>query len=85
MTCIIFNNVSPKIKGYISRFLLEISPKVFVGTISKTVRENLWEYILLSQEESIMIYSSNNNINGYEVLSNNNIDTKAINFNNLFI
>lgn len=45
MTIIILHNAPPSIKGKISLFLVEIDSGTFAGTISKKIREKLWEII----------------------------------------
>jgi CRISPR-associated protein Cas2 len=50
------------LRGDLSRWLLEVSPGVFVGTVSARVRESLWARVLgmVHNGRAIMVYSSNN-------------------------
>ena len=50
------------LRGYITRWLLEISPGVFTGQISTRVRELLWEKTieLVKDGRAIMVYSARN-------------------------
>lgn len=62
MTILILENVPPSLRGEISKWLLEVQTNVFVGKISRTVRNLLWK---MSQEKSregngTLIYSTNN-------------------------
>lgn len=43
MTVLILESVSPGLRGEITRWLLELKPGVFVGTLSAMVRDLLWE------------------------------------------
>jgi CRISPR-associated protein Cas2 len=45
MLVIVLENAPPRLKGYLSRLLLELRAGVFVGTYSARVRERLWETI----------------------------------------
>ena len=45
MTMIIMENVSEGLRGECTRFLLEVKAGVFIGTLSATVRELLWEKV----------------------------------------
>lgn len=50
------------LRGDLTRWLLEISPGVFVGHVSARVREELWERItgLVKNGRAIMVYSARN-------------------------
>jgi len=50
------------LRGYITRWLLEISPGVFTGHVSTRVRELLWLSTLemVKDGRAIMIYSAHN-------------------------
>ena len=62
MTIIITKNMSYKLKGEISKFLFEPRKGLFVGEISKRVRDLLWDKIIKeineNKESAILIYSS---------------------------
>lgn len=45
MLVIVLENAPPRLKGYLSRLLLEVRAGVFVGDYSTRVRERLWETI----------------------------------------
>ncbi len=67
MIVIVLENATEKIRGMISRWIIEVKPGVFVGTINTMVREKLWNMI---EEEgfkgALMIYSCNNE-QGYHI------------------
>lgn len=60
----------PGLRGYITRWLLEASPGVFVGRLSARVRENLWDLVVAERKQgkALLIYSTNNE-QGYAVRS----------------
>ena len=62
MTIIVMESVSEKIRGECTRYLLEIKPGVFLGSITKIVRELLWQQICDSCTDggAIMAYSASN-------------------------
>lgn len=40
---IVMQKVSPSLRGELTRWMLEVATGVFVGTVSATVRDLLWE------------------------------------------
>lgn len=50
------------LRGDLTRWLLEISPGVFVGEVSARVRDRLWERTLslIKSGRATMVYSANN-------------------------
>ncbi|SRR5690554_823970 len=46
MMVLILERVSPSVRGDLSRWLVEISTGVFVGRVSKIVREAIWSRCL---------------------------------------
>ena len=62
MTVIILTACPAGLRGYLTRWLLEISSGVFVGKVSSRVRDDLWSATLdLAKDgRSIMVYSANN-------------------------
>lgn len=62
MTVLILTAVPPGLRGHLTRWLLEISPGVFVGHISTRVRDLLWQRTLdhAGQGKAIMAYTTRN-------------------------
>ncbi|MFC5434711.1 type I-E CRISPR-associated endoribonuclease Cas2e [Microbacterium suwonense] len=54
--------VPPGLRGYLTRWLLEISAGVFVGKVSKRVRELLWErtVTMVRTGRAIMVFTVRN-------------------------
>ncbi|MGC4962921.1 type I-E CRISPR-associated endoribonuclease Cas2e [Gordonia sp. DT101] len=50
------------LRGHLTRWLLEISPGVFVGVLSRRVRELLWVRVreLVKDGRAIMVYPARN-------------------------
>lgn len=42
MTVIVTRRVTPSIRGFLTRWLLEVRAGVFVGSVSRRVRDGLW-------------------------------------------
>ncbi|WP_166354233.1 type I-E CRISPR-associated endoribonuclease Cas2e [Phytoactinopolyspora limicola] len=59
MTVVILTAVPPGLRGHLTRWLLEISPGVFVGYISARVREHMWERVVefVSGGRALMVHS----------------------------
>lgn len=62
MTVIILSAVPPGLRGHLTRWLLEISPGVFVGYISSRVRELLWYRVIehIDQGRALMVHGTRN-------------------------
>lgn len=62
MVVLVLTACPPGLRGYITRWLLEISPGVFTGHVSARVRDLLWEKTvsLAKDGRSIMVYSARN-------------------------
>lgn len=62
MTILILTAVAPGLRGHLTRWLLEISPGVFVGHISVRVRDLLWERTVeyIEQGRAIMLFATRN-------------------------
>lgn len=62
MIVIVVENVSPSLRGEISRWLFEVKAGVFTGKVSALVRDELWQYISekVGTGAALMVYSMNN-------------------------
>ena len=45
MTVLIMESAPEKLRGELTRWMLEVKPGVFVGTVSGLVREKLWKKV----------------------------------------
>ena len=67
MLVIVTENVPPRLRGYLAKWLLEIRAGVYVGDYSVKVRCMLWETIKKEVEDGNAIVSwSTNNEAGYD-------------------
>lgn len=57
----VIDNSSEKLRGELTRWLIEVKPGVLVGNISAMVREKLWEKVNYDQNRkgAVMLYSMN--------------------------
>lgn len=62
MLVLVLTAVPPGLRGFLTRWLLEISAGVFVGKVSKRVRELLWErtQTMVRTGRAIMVFSARN-------------------------
>jgi CRISPR-associated protein Cas2 len=62
MTVIVVTACPAGLRGDLTRWLLEISPGVFVGTVNKRVRTLMWARVLemVRTGRALMVYRANN-------------------------
>lgn len=62
MVVYVTENSSDRLRGELTRWVIEIKPGVYVGKLSALVRDKLWEKICGDDSLSggLMIYTSNN-------------------------
>ncbi|WP_119696081.1 type I-E CRISPR-associated endoribonuclease Cas2e [Microbacterium halotolerans] len=62
MVVLVLSACPPGLRGYLTRWLLEISAGVFVGKVSKRVRTLMWERTIemVSTGRAIMVFSARN-------------------------
>lgn len=46
MTVFVLERVTPGTRGMLTRWMLEVHPGVFIGTLSARVRDKLWEQLV---------------------------------------
>lgn len=67
MLVIVTENVPPRLRGYLARFLLEIRAGVYIGDYSVKVREVLWKTVKEEvYEGNAIIAWSTNTESGYD-------------------
>lgn len=61
MLVIVVENVPPRLRGRLGVYLIEARTGVYVGDVSKRVREMLWEQVEFYVQEGngVMIWSTN--------------------------
>jgi len=62
MVVLVLTACPPGLRGYVTRWMLEISAGVFVGKLSKRVRELMWERTIetVRSGRAIMVFSARN-------------------------
>jgi len=64
MTVILVKKIPPAVKGVLSRWMIEVQPGIFVGTLSARTRSMLWEYLCQEVDTQTgfchLIHKSNN-------------------------
>lgn len=62
MVVIVLSACPPGLRGFLTRWFLEISAGVFVGKVSKRVRELMWERTvsMVRTGRAIMVFSARN-------------------------
>jgi CRISPR-associated protein Cas2 len=60
MTVVILTAVPPGLRGHLTRWLLEISPGVFVGHVSARVRTLMWQRIVeyVDDGRALMVHTT---------------------------
>lgn len=62
MTLISLTAVPDHLRGALTRWLLEVTPELYIGTVSARVREELWSSITATVEDgtAVLAYPSDN-------------------------
>ena len=62
MTVLILIAVAPGLRGHITRWLVELAPGVFAGTISTRVRDLLWATVIdrTGDGQAVLVYRTRN-------------------------
>ena len=72
MIVIVTIGVPAGLRGDVTRWLAELAPGVYVGKVSRRVREELWERICGQVEQGgALLVAPAKNEQGYEVLTHN--------------
>ena len=62
MIVLVLSAVPEGLRGHVTRWLMEVSPGVFVGTLSARVRERLWDIVTENMKtgRAVMVYRARN-------------------------
>lgn len=73
MIVVVLTSCPEKLRGYLTRWLMEVSAGVYVGNASRRVREALWERTceLAGQGRAFMAFTTREREQGFEVLTHN--------------
>lgn len=69
MITVVLSASPAKLRGHLTRWLMEVSPGVYVGKANSRIREELWSLVKehLTTGKAILTYSSNTNEQGVVV------------------
>lgn len=70
MLVIVAENVPPRLRGRLAVWLLEVRAGVYVGKVSRRVREMIWEQVEKGMEEgnAVMAWTTNTE-SGYDFMT----------------
>lgn len=70
MLAIVVENVPPRLRGRLAVWLLEIRAGVYVGKVSRRIREMIWEQIEcgIKDGNAVMVWSTNTE-SGFDFLT----------------
>ncbi|SDU78611.1 CRISPR-associated protein, Cas2 family [Arcanobacterium phocae] len=79
--------VPEHLHGYVTRFLTEVESGVYVGNISRNVRERLWERVSTTLDEgtSTMIYNDPRQEQGFSMLTAGKNSRKVLDLDGLTV
>ncbi len=67
MLVIVTENIPPRLRGYLAKWLLEVRAGVYIGNFSVKVRDMLWEEIINHIENgNVALCWSTNNEAGFD-------------------
>lgn len=71
MIVLVLTRVPPGLRGDLTRWLMEVSPGVFTGRVSRRVREKLWSRVKKGMKEgyAVLVAVSHEREQGFEVLA----------------
>lgn len=86
MTVIVLEGVPPRLRGALTRWLLEIRPHVYVGTVSSRVRDRLWARAVKACEDGsvVMIWHSRSE-QGFDIRTHGNPSYQPRDFEGLLL
>lgn len=73
MLAIVVENVPPRLRGRLAVWLLEIRAGVYVGDLSKRVREMIWSQVMegCGDGNAVMVWSTNTE-SGFDFMTHGN-------------
>ncbi|MFC1752866.1 type I-E CRISPR-associated endoribonuclease Cas2e [Thermoproteota archaeon] len=70
MLVIVVENVPNRLRGRLAVWLLEVRAGVYIGNLSRKVREMIWEQVkMLSEDGNAVIIWSTNSESGFDFLT----------------
>jgi len=86
MLVMVLENVSPSLRGELTRWLIEPKPGVFVGHVSALVRDRLWEKCNKQRDSGgvIQIWSTNTE-QRFDIRTQGDVDRRPVNFEGVWL
>ena len=70
MLVVVTENVPPRLRGRLAIWLLEIRAGVYVGDMSKRIREMIWEQVnVLAEQGNVVMAWATNTESGYDFIT----------------
>lgn len=67
MVTVVTENVPPRLRGRLAIWLLEVRAGVYVGDVSRRIREMIWEQITeLAEEGNVVMVWATNTESGFD-------------------
>jgi len=67
MLVVVTENVPPRLRGRLAVWLLEVRAGVYIGEVSKRVREMIWQQItVLAEQGNVVMTWATNTESGFE-------------------
>ena len=67
MLMVVTENVPPRLRGRLAIWLLEVRAGVYVGDVSRRVREMIWDHInTMAEEGSVVMAWATNTESGFD-------------------
>lgn len=67
MLVVVTENVPPRLRGRLAVWLLEVRAGVYIGEVSKRVREMMWQQItVLAEQGNVVMAWATNTESGFE-------------------
>ena len=85
MIVMILENVTPSLRGELTRWLLQPKSGVFVGWLSARVRDLLWKKVEAAAKGSGVLIYSDNTEQGFSVRSVGDPSKNIVDFEGLFL
>jgi CRISPR-associated protein Cas2 len=69
MLVVVTENVPPRLRGRLAIWLLEVRAGVYVGDVTRRVREMIWQHLTVGIEDgnAVMVWSTTTNESGFEL------------------
>lgn len=70
MTVVVTENVPPRLRGRLAVWMLEVRAGVYIGNLSRRVREMIWQQIgEFAEEGNVVLAWASNNESGFEFIT----------------